>query len=67
MLDQEERNSLGTGLEEVSRDTQVTLSAGMTLTLISLSFYLFVYAQQIEPVAPAVEGLNPWTTTEAPH
>ena len=32
MLDQEEGNSLGTGLEEVSRETQVTLSAGMSLT-----------------------------------
>lgn len=55
-MDQEERNSVGAGLEEVSRETHVTLSAGMSLTLISLSFYLFVYAQQIEPVAPEVEA-----------
>lgn len=42
MLDQEERNSLGTGLEEVSRETQVTLSAGMSLTLISLGVFMYL-------------------------
>ena len=42
MLDQEEGNSLGTGLEEVSRETQVTLSAGMSLTLISLRVFIYL-------------------------